>query len=1202
MVDIADVSRAGIVPAQHHDLGQSGALWPSDRLLLAYKVRVLGKNLFDTKNVLDLDTYGYDQGGAVWLNDPGSGANISATTTRDKSAPASPATGGRDVPLWFSAAPSMVSKPLPKGTTDPYGPKTIPGTFPGRGRASVGLQYKGGDRGGWQIDPGLKTQSVSFPLGQAFPFGFPGSTQSLSNLTKQEVAFIPAGGVLAAIHRGGIDREPMGSRVYDVTPEGELDDDRWARIHSSMRVYRLPTVGEVFFGGYEDPKFKAYLAPGGLAWQLGLHVGSQAGRGVVADSQASSGLPDDAPSTTTPGLGRTATGNFRTNMGVLTDAQMAALPPGTTVDSTGTLRGPPTNQGAADPFLAPSERPILEIPKTQERTPAGGNPGTRERKPGTPQAQVLASASARARGPLEVGSQLDPHILAETPDGEPINSLHLDEGSLFFGPTGDAPLKFDVRAFKQVQQGGPLHVETFLRNHVTATHPWFGKDLPGLRKWQTPMIFVEVPPPITDGGDPDEPGRPGKPKRPGRGRRPGPGTTPQPGPRPGPNDGANWTDPFPPRKPGPQIVQVPTGGQVGPGPLVVPIPANGFSPSPITDGPVVNGPLVVPIPAGGFKPDPAPCAQVGGSTMSVSMPEILARAADFGGAGVDTRFVSRALTAETIRAWAATPISGRILAFRDTTTPTIQRRAGIPCPGASDRGGFLLTPGGIDGAKVITDQAQVEVGEVGFVCGPGAYIGYGRPSKGGKVRSGWKSRRNGSTGVYEIVCVDSDGDEDSPTGFELDCGNHTTTSWGETLIEDGEFRHPPGFIDGLGPTRIGSPLVVIPRGSARSQDDLANITLAAETSVDLVSNGAALGNDSFALSGLFATTIGTNVISGTGSNLLLTEFAPRAIEASGVTYSNVSTTVTGPASARWISGGILAPKVNDLIGLSAIGYRRIVSIDSESSMTVSAVFPAAGVGGANLIESPTVELGTIPAIATRVDQIFSNSTMWTIDNAPSTAAATFVYAGRPLLGGPTCDEVWFYPWLCKGPSGVTVFLSTQRSQPYANVVTPGTYGVNFRRLGAVLNYSDGGGLANLYYYAESGEATRERQWEEDVASGTPFAPLWGADPVGGWTKLSLHRGIPPTATVALLNPLLSNPAIANQIILRQSGTGSATVNRPATLLCAAGAATSSVASPIVTSGVQAVDIGFAGASPGDPCAYLWITGYLESLAPPVAYP
>ena len=590
--------------------------------------------------------------------------------------------------------------------------------------------------------------------------------------------------------------------------------------------------------------------------------------------------------------------------------------------------------------------------------------------------------------------------------------------------------------------------------------------------------------------------------------------------------------------------------------------------------------------------------------MAVSVPELLARAPDYTDGGFDARYRST-IPQSAVREWAETPISARLLAFRDQTTDAVLLRAGIPCPGASRRGGWLLTPAPVDGGKLITGQDQPIEGEAGLLAGTNAYFGLGNPNEKGQVVDGWKIQREPETGDYVTEQTDVDGNDDWEA-IRMNCASRRIELGGEEIVEDGSFRHPPGFLYGLSPIRTGSPVVIVPSGAARDQADATNIILPAEVQADLVSNGAALGNDSFQLPGNVSTTIATNVVSGLGGNSFYTDFQPRALEAAGTTtYSNVSTTVTGPASARWLSGGVLAPKVGDLVGLgSAVlgGYRTVVSVDSENTLTVNSFYLAAGVGGMNVIESPTVELGTIPAIGTRVLEIITNATLYTVDNAPSTAASTLAYAGRPLSGNAACDPVWFFPWLCKGPSGTTVFLSTQRSTPYVNVVTPGTYGEAFRRLSAVLNYADGGGASALYEFSESGQDTRERQWEEDVASGHPFAPLWGADPVAGWTPISLHKAVPPTATVAILNPLLSTPAIANQIILRRSGAGAAAVNRPATLLCAAGAATSSVASPIVTSGAQSVDIGFAGASPGDPCAYLWVTGYLESLAPPAAYP
>lgn len=848
--------------------------------------------------------------------------------------------------------------------------------------------------------------------------------------------------------------------------------------------------------------------------------------------------------------------------------------------------------------------------------------------------QRIGGLSRDVAGPFHVPAAGDKHQQGTNSDGEPIGPVELSSDAIWhLDGERDAPFLFsdDLYEVEHGVPGVPQDVELVYDPQETHPTPCGAKS--GRFRWQTrvPFVPVEEDHPHDgggggggDGGEPEDPLRPKKPKKPRRPGRPVPQeeehfTTPQPQPGPGAST--------PPPTDGPVVVPPRPGGfqpDPGPGPspgggtLVFPLPPGGFRPT---------GPLVIPVPVGGYQPEPVVPPPTDGPVDDEPHPRPCATGEAFLwfpnqlGLGSMT-FVPQSLAPTAVDLRHSTTWGPGELPKGSARPPSVLRADVLGTPRGlgfkrTTTGSQSKSPTGTGVGGLLFSRPEVPPEDVGNCNPPNtseSYVGYngirvkyGKPNVStGKIVEGWDEGKDEATGDYTIRCLDTDGGPDPTDAVRIRCENETFTVWGEEIVEDGSFRHPPGFLYGLGPIRTGSPVVIVPSGAARDQADATNIVLPAEVQADLVSNGAALGNDSFQLPGNVSTTIGTNVVSGLGGNSFFTDFQPRALEAPGTTtYSNVSTTVTGPASARWLSGGILAPKVGDLVGLgSAVlgGYRTVVSVDSENTLTVNAVYLAAGVGGMNVIESPTVELGTIPAISTRVLEILTNATLYTVDNAPSTAASTLAYAGRPLSGNAACDPVWFYPWLCKGPSGTTVFLSTQRSTPYVNVVTPATYGEAFRRLSAVLNYADGGGAAALYSFSESGQDTRERQWEEPVASGSPFAPLWGADPVAGWSPVSLHRGVPPTATVAILNPVLYLPLIDNQIILRRSGAGSATVGRPAALLCGAGSQTSSVASPVVTSGAQSVDVGFAGASPGDPCAYLWVAGYLESLAPPAAYP
>lgn len=177
--------------------------------------------------------------------------------------------------------------------------------------------------------------------------------------------------------------------------------------------------------------------------------------------------------------------------------------------------------------------------------------------------------------------------------------------------------------------------------------------------------------------------------------------------------------------------------------------------------------------------------------MAVSMPEILARAPDYTDGGFDARYRSQ-LPALAVREWSQTPISARLLAFRDQTTDAVALRSGIPCPGANRRGGWLLTPAAVDGAKLITGQDQVIEGEASILAGTNAYFGLGNPNEKGQVVDGWKIRRETTTGDYVTEQTDTDG-EDDWEAIRMNCAARRIELGGNIIVTEGEVLHPPWF-------------------------------------------------------------------------------------------------------------------------------------------------------------------------------------------------------------------------------------------------------------------------------------------------------------------------------------------------------------------------------------------------------------------------
>lgn len=455
----------GYRSAQHHvDLD-----WPADDRLLGRCVRVYGRD----PNTLDLlvadgpggnmpdhpNTVGYDVGKAVWF---ASGA-------------ANPQNIINDTPYWGGAFPGVVAKPSAT-QDDPYKSKVVSPVS-----VSPAFWQDPKNSAAWVADTGVLPQKVAVAGGAALPAGTSVIVLPFSVTTEQQMAAFKASGELIAVWRGGIQNGPMGTLVYDVTAKGELDDLRRARVHSAWRVYRLPDPGTkplIPFGGVPPQTTSGPLPlSGGLAWQLNLDIDNQAGWGMVVDR-----IPTTVPRPTQPE--KTATGNpavvdpsvaTGTAFGGVAGQTNPNQPGGTTGLGSGTVTGNPGTVSPPPPGAAPQP---------------GGAPGTVS--PG-PDMVIFGVTGKRGYGPFSVGSFNDQHRIGATPDGEAIHTTHWNVLTPIDGDGFDAPAE-TAGVWKKTTKGGPLVVPVYWRYDPNSNHPYIDKTIPGLRRWQTEVIF-DVPPP-----------------------------------------------------------------------------------------------------------------------------------------------------------------------------------------------------------------------------------------------------------------------------------------------------------------------------------------------------------------------------------------------------------------------------------------------------------------------------------------------------------------------------------------------------------------------------------------------------------------------------------------------------------------------------------------------------------------------------------
>lgn len=292
------------------------------------------------------------------------------------------------------------------------------------------------------------------------PVGYPGIVLAAIQEQKQVELFLPAGaGPLIAVDHAG-DPE-LATLVSDLDTEDKIDSRRQARLHTLARVVRL--------GESCGPLAKNNA----LAWQL-KHAGQDgfAGGGLVIDSGTAFPAPEPEPAAEAlpqpiPTSGAPGPEEVQAQYGAVTDLRTAKTPT------------PQEGQVGGVRFLTDPTDPqdLLDGTVTRERGRPGG-PGTQARPlPNAPpvaaSALIVAAASSKLGGPLDVGSLEDRHRLGMTLDGDPVNSLHLSTAAPWIGLSEDhdGPLDFEGAPYQEPPDW-PFTAKVHLRWDAGAMHEW----------------------------------------------------------------------------------------------------------------------------------------------------------------------------------------------------------------------------------------------------------------------------------------------------------------------------------------------------------------------------------------------------------------------------------------------------------------------------------------------------------------------------------------------------------------------------------------------------------------------------------------------------------------------------------------------------------------------------------------------------------
>lgn len=329
---------------------------------------------------------------------------------------------------------------------------------------------------------------------------------------------------------------------------------------------------------------------------------------------------------------------------------------------------------------------------------------------------------------------------------------------------------------------------------------------------------------------------------------------------------------------------------------------------------------------------------------------------------------------------------------------------------------------------------------------------------------------------------------------------------------------PSGYVQGMGLEYVSASTTRVKAGIARAVGNAADVSLTDDFVVDLSVNGAG-GIDRKVLTAQGQWTNGQATLAMTADVTTVTELAPRSLGAS-ITTSNGSATVTG-------AGFLSKVAVDDLIGNTSSGWRRVSSIESDSSLTVATNFGAGATATGAVIEGATVwPQASTPNVGDkrRIDEITAAGTQVTVSggNWVSTSGGS----NRAVWVGVEVSTQWLAAWVTSGADPV---LSTQRTTPYV--------GGSGRRVGWVRNNSNG----DIVEFTQDGAYQHKRYtWQNG-----DYNEVLNAGSDTNWHSFAVSSHVPPTSVQPIITAYFNNSNAASHFYLRPRGIGSTTVTRAA---------------------------------------------------------
>lgn len=370
-------------------------------------------------------------------------------------------------------------------------------------------------------------------------------------------------------------------------------------------------------------------------------------------------------------------------------------------------------------------------------------------------------------------------------------------------------------------------------------------------------------------------------------------------------------------------------------------------------------------------------------------------------------------------------------------------------------------------------------------------------------------------------------------------------------------------------------LVGSPTGTAGQCSDSTNtvtMTLASQATVTITTNGAISGNDAFTGPGTASVTSTLTAVVGV-STTFLTSFGTRAgvgtIAAAGIT------TVTGTGTFF-----LSTVQVGDLIGNTSGGYFQVTAIATDTNLTLVASATFAGGSSFNVIENPTVTIGT--NTVAQVTAIATNLALTIGSGASGTQAGQAYVIGAPSATStkPTTNIQWYYVWAGQGGSGTGCFASTQRTTPFGL----SGYNTYYRYLGELQL------LAGAITFFDQMGHGNEREYVYEVANGTTNLRILSSGSATSWTAVVGSGAVPPSAHTMNIKFVLSS-AVGQTASLRKRNSGVSTTSRNLAGGCTASSGNVQIAY-VPCDGAQCVDY---VNSNGSLTTFLDVIGYKMTL-------